>query len=86
MQSFGNIFQILIGIAIAVAAYFIYLAASKGLPVAISTAKAWWQKGEKRLAAIEADILALKQHAGLAPKEPPAADLAPGETPPTPSA
>jgi hypothetical protein len=46
------------GVAVAVVAYFVYLAATKGLPVALAKAKAWWTRGKADLVGLKGDVTA----------------------------
>ena len=52
-----DIFSIAVGAAGVGAAYFLYLAASKGLPAAWAWLKAKWTAGTAELAALKADVL-----------------------------
>ncbi len=40
------------------ALYFVYLAATKGLPFAWSTVKSWWNAGKAELAKVQSDLTA----------------------------
>lgn len=50
------IFYVLPGLAVAAVSYLVYVAATKGLPAAIATAKAWWSKGKQDLATVRGDV------------------------------
>lgn len=55
-----DIFSICIGVALVGAAYFLYLAATKGLPAAFAWVQDKWNAGKKRIAALEADLAAVR--------------------------
>lgn len=79
MYLIEHAFDIALGIALVLAAYLLYVAATKGAPVAIakakswwSTVKAWWAKGKadledakSRLSQLESDVATIKQKVGL---------------------
>jgi hypothetical protein len=71
-----NIIGIAEGVALCGVAWFVYLAATKGLPYAWTKLKTWWSAdvaavksglagAESRLTAVEADVKALKTKVGL---------------------
>lgn len=49
-------FGIAAGAAGVVGLYFLYLAATKGLPAAVAWFKTWWNKGKAELDALKADV------------------------------
>jgi hypothetical protein len=55
--------QIAIGAALAGAAYFAYLAATKGLPAAWAFVRAKWSAGKAEVAKLKGDLVALEQGA-----------------------
>jgi len=52
--------SILPGIAVAAAAYVLYIAATKGVPAAWAMVKGWWTKAKNDLASAKADVADLK--------------------------
>lgn len=55
------ILYVLPGVAVAVAAYLVYVAATKGVPAAAAKAKAWWTKGKQDLSAVRGDVASAHQ-------------------------
>ena len=58
-----DVFSIAVGVALVGVGYFLYLAASKGLPAAWVWLKAKWNAGSTGLAALKNDLAALEQGA-----------------------
>lgn len=55
------ILYVLPGVAVAAAAYLVYVAATKGVPAAAAKAKAWWTKGKQDLASVRGDVASAHQ-------------------------
>lgn len=83
---FDTILTAAAGFAAAVAIYFAYLAATKGLPAAVAWAKAKWTAGAAEIATIKADIESLKLKAAALEQRlaPPVALATPVVAPATP--
>lgn len=59
-----DLLSIVAGIALAGFAYFIYLAATKGVPAAYAKFKGWWNAGKAGLATIESDVAEVTTRVG----------------------
>ena len=53
-----DLLSILVGVALVFALYFLYLAATKGVPAAWSLLKSWWNAGKAELAKVQSDLTA----------------------------
>jgi hypothetical protein len=63
-----DIFQIALGAAGVGVAYFVYLAATTGLPAALAWIKAKWNAGKAAAAALESRISTLEKDVGALKK------------------
>lgn len=51
-----SVLYVVPGLVVALGAYFVYLAATKGLPAAVTWFKAWWNKGKAELSTLKGDV------------------------------